>query len=145
MKMPRLVAVACLLLATAGLGAETWEGALAKLKTTVDAKQGYGLVVQIERVDARRLGLRLQTLGTTFKTATFQARMDGQGTQQVFVLEGRDLDAMSGATLIDGPAGDMDLILTGPDFNPRIRIRIPAEGQAPEVGVVTVGSRSTPR
>lgn len=138
----RLIALSCLLLASFTLHAETWEGALAKLQASVAAKEGCGLVVELERVDARRLRVRLQTPGTTFRSASFQARTEGKGSQQVLLVEGLDLDSLSAATLVEPGAGVMELAVAGSGMNPRILLKIPAEGQAPEVGLVMVGSRT---
>lgn len=141
MTLRRLIPLTCCVLASFGLRGESWDGAMAKLKSCVEKDQGHGMVVQLDRVDHQRIHLRLRSLGTTFRSATFQARLEGKGSQQVFVIEGKELEALNGTTLIEPAAGVMDLVITGSAFNPRILMKIPAEGQPPEVATVLIGSR----
>lgn len=131
----------CLGLSVPGLHAETWDGALAKLQAQVDAKRGRGMVVEVERVGVQRIRLRVQARGTTFHAALFRPiTPDGAGVP-VFAMTGKDMEALSGSTLVDAGTDAMEVVLAGPDLAPCIRLKVPALGQPSEVGTVMVGER----
>lgn len=94
----RLVSVVllCLGLAAPGLRAETWEGALAKLQAVVDAKEGRGVVIEVTRVDARQIGLRVEARGTTFHAATVRPRVQEKADPPHLVDGGQGDDGDAG-------------------------------------------------
>lgn len=136
----RLVpALLCLGLAIPGLRAETWEGALAKLQAAVDAKEGRGMVIEVARVDARQVRLRVEARGTTFHAATVRPRLRDQSGLPVLSMEGREMTAWQGVTLLEPDTEALEVGLAGPDLAPRLVLKVPAPGQRPEVARVVAG------
>jgi hypothetical protein len=136
-----MTAVFGLGLACASLGAETWEGALAKLQAAVDAKEGRGMVVEVVRVDARQIRLRVEARGTTFHAASVRSHVQGKAGLPVLSMEGREMTALQGATLLEPGTEALEVALAGPDLAPRIVVKAPAPGQRPEVARVVAGER----
>lgn len=138
----RLVpALLCLGLAIPGLRAETWEGALAKLQAAVDAKEGRGVVIEVARVDARQVRLRLEARGATFHAVSVRPRIQDKVGLPVLSMEGREMTMLQGATLLEPGTEALEVALAGPDLAPRLVVKVPAPGQAPEVAWVVVGAR----
>lgn len=136
-------ALLCLGLAMPGLRAETWEGALARLQAAVDAKEGRGLVIEVDRVDARRIRIRMEARGTTFHAASIRPYVQERADLPVLSMEGREMTAMQGATLLEPGTEAVEVALAGPDTAPRLVVKVPAQGQRPEVATVIVGRRVT--
>ena len=134
-------ALLCLGLAAPGLRAETWEGALARLQAAVDAKEGRGMVIEVARVDARQIRLRVEARGTTFHAATVRPRVQGQAGLPVLSMEGREVAAWQGVTRVEPGTEALEVVLAGPDLAPRLLVKVPVPGQPPEVASVVVGER----
>ncbi len=134
-------ALLCLGLAVPALCAETWEGALAKLQAAVDAKEGRGMVIEVVRVDARQIRLRVEARGTTFHAATVRPRVQDQAGRPVLSMEGQELTAWQGVAPLEPGTEALEVALAGPDLAPRLVVKVPAPGQRPEVARVVVGER----
>lgn len=134
-------ALLCLGLAVPGLRAETWAGALARLQAAVDAKEGRGMVIEVARVDARQIRLRVEARGTTFHAATVRPRSQDQAGLPVLSMEGREVAAWQGVTRVEPGTEALEVVLAGPDLAPRLLVNVPAPGQPPEVASVVVGER----
>lgn len=134
-------ALLCLSLAMPSLRAETWEGALARLQAAVDAKEGRGLVIEVDRADVRQVRLRVEARGTTFHAASVRPRVQEKAGLPILSMEGREMTAMQGATLLEPGTEAVEVVLAGPDLAPRLVVKVPEPGQRPEVATVIVGRR----
>ncbi|HEY3399055.1 MAG TPA: hypothetical protein VGK03_00355 [Geothrix sp.] len=123
------------------LATETWEAAATRLQAHVAAKQGPGAIVQIERVDAATVRVSLKTLWPRFRGASFQGGGDPSLRHRVGQVEGKGSNTFVGTTTIDPRTTHLDVRFHGSDFNPKIRMKLPASGQT-EVGTVLMGVRS---
>ncbi|WP_257309999.1 hypothetical protein [Geothrix fuzhouensis] len=118
--------VIALFAAQTGLATETWDAASSRLQAHVEARQGHGAIVQIERVDAQTVRVSLKALWPRFLRASFQG---GGDRHRLCQLEGRGSETIIGTAAIDPQTTYLDVRLHGSDFNPKIRLRLPALGQ----------------
>lgn len=127
----RCLSLVIALLATQTVFAtETWETASSRLQAHVEARQGHGAIVQIERVDAQTVRVSLKALWPRFLRASFQGGGDMSLRHRLCELEGRGSETIIGTTAIDPQTTHLDVRLHGSDFNPKIRLRVPTLGQA---------------
>ncbi len=120
------------------VAAETWETASTRLQAHVGTQQGPGAIVQLERVDARTVRVRLKTLWPGFRGASLQSAGETGLKQSVGQLSAGAQDIVHLAT-IDPRDTRLEVRLYGADFNPKIMMKLPAPGQA-EVGTVLMGN-----
>jgi hypothetical protein len=132
--------VVALLAAQTAFATETWDMASSRLQAHVDARQGYGAVVRIERVDAHTVRVSLKPLWPQFLRASFQGGGDLRLRHRLCQLEGRGSETIVGTTAIDPQTTHLDVRFHGSDFNPKIRLRLPAPGQAEVDAVLMDGS-----
>lgn len=127
--------VIALLAAQTALATETWARASSRLQAHVDARQGQGAIVQIEWVDPQTLRVSLKALWPGFLRASFQGGGELRLQHRLCQMEGRGAETLVGTTRIEPGTTHLDVRLHGSDFNPKIRLRLPAPGQT-EVGTV---------
>ncbi|WP_243305106.1 hypothetical protein [Geothrix oryzisoli] len=130
--------VIALLAAQTALATETWEAASSRLQAHVDARQGYGAIVRIERVDIQTVRVSLKALWPRFRGASFQRGGDLRLRYRLCEMQARGDETVIGTTTIDPHATHLDVRLYGSDFNPKLLMRLPDPGQA-SVDTVLMG------
>lgn len=124
--------------APAAFATESWDAAASRLQAHVDARQGQGAVVQVERLDAQTVRVRLKTLWPRFMRASLQGA-GGRPGHRLCQMEGRGGETLEGTARIEPGTTRLEVRLHGSDFNPKIMLRLPETGQS-EVGVVLVAA-----
>ncbi|WP_257304966.1 hypothetical protein [Geothrix campi] len=126
--------------ARTALATETWEAASSRLQAHVDARQGQGAIVQLERVDAGTVRVSLKALWPRFLRASFQGGGESRLRHRLCQMEARGAETLIGTTRIEPGTTHLDVRLHGSDFNPKIRLRVPAPGQTEVDTVLMSGS-----
>ncbi|HJV39933.1 MAG TPA: hypothetical protein VJ528_13920, partial [Geothrix sp.] len=92
--------VIVLFMARAAFATESWDAAASRLQAHVDARQGQGAVVQVERLDAQTVRVRLKTLWPRFMRASFQGS-GGRPGHRLCQMEGRGGETLEGTARIE--------------------------------------------
>ncbi|MBI4912514.1 MAG: hypothetical protein HY823_07235 [Acidobacteria bacterium] len=130
-----------LLLAGAMLFAQgnEWERALQNARRFME-KGGRAVVVMLHRTDPSTVKVQVAALGSSFREIRCMAH-GAKGGQEALALESaRAMDQMEGAALLDEQTTDMEVSLKGEDLRPRIRLRVPRQGEAPQIGTILAGT-----
>jgi hypothetical protein len=139
----RLLSLVMVLAAGAAARAtETWETAATRLQAHVEARLGHGAIIQLERVDARTVRIKMKAAWPDFRGASFQSAGEPGLRPLSWQVEGRPGDPFQHTATIDPRATRLEVRLYGSDFNPKLLLRVPSLGQS-EVGTVLLGQTPT--
>jgi hypothetical protein len=119
-----------------------WDKALQQVRQTLAKTSGYAGVIMLERADPQIVNIHLQTLGTTVKRAYFRAKLDGKTVPALSMESEKGMDSLRGSSMLNEQFLEMEIVLEGDDFRPRLLMRIPRSGERPEVGTVLMGTGS---
>lgn len=137
MRVPRS-ALACLLAAPAcAQSAQTFDQAVAQLKAQVVKEGGSGLVVMAERTDVFGVAFRIQAVGAAFQEVAVKPWDERHAP--VFSYSGKATDAVSGSGRLNEEPHVLFVEVWGPDFKPKVTLKLPRRGEKPELVTVTFG------
>jgi hypothetical protein len=117
-----------------------WDKAMAHAKQQLAKANGTACLVLLERVDATTVKIRLQVLGTSIREASFTGIGESISVRALELDSPKGMDHLQGSAMLNEQIHTMDIQLKGEDFRPRIRMRVPKQGDKPETGLVVVGS-----
>lgn len=112
-----------------------------RLQAHLDANQGHGAILLLERVDLNTVRVQLKASWPSFRGASIQSAGRPGVKPLVGQLKGEAGSILVQTATIDPQATRLEVRLYGSDFNPKIMINLPALGQS-EVGTVLMGSRT---
>lgn len=116
-----------------------WDAALAKARQAFGTSGGTACVVMLERADATTVRIRLQVLGASVREARFTGLAENSSVAGLELDCPKGLDRLQGSAMLGEQVHAMDIQLKGEDFRPRLRMRVPKQGERPETGTVVVG------
>ena len=129
------LALACLLAAPAF--GQSFPEAVAQLKARVVKEGGSGLVVMAERTDVFGVTFKVQAVGATFQDIAVKP-WDGNH-RAIFSYSGKATDAVDGNGRLNEEPHVLFVEVWGPDFKPKVTLRLPRRGEKPEVTTVYIG------
>lgn len=146
MRAPALLPVLCLIALPAAAQQEggvsvpspDWTSAISKMRHRVDKRGGAGAVILIERIDTFTLHLKVELAGAKTEQVNFSA-LRGEFSTTAFTYNGKKTEYVEGTARLNEVPSEMLVELSGDDFHPRVRMRIPRRGERPEVVSVVVG------
>ena len=116
-----------------------WDGDLPKARQAFGTSGGTACVVMLERADATTVRIRLQVLGASVREARFTGLAENSSVAGLELDCPKGLDRLQGSAMLGEQVHAMDIQLKGEDFRPRLRMRVPKQGERPETGTVVVG------
>lgn len=134
-------ALALVCLSAAPLFAQTFDQAVAQLKARVVKEGGSGLVVMAERTDVFEVKFRVMAVGATFQDISVKPwdhRHDS-----IFAYSGKATDAVDGSGRLNEEPNVIVVEVWGPDFKPKVTLKLPRRGEKPEVGTVYFGEKAS--
>ena len=132
-------ALACLLAAPLFSQSPSFDEAVAQLKARVVKEGGSGLVVMAERADVFGVNFKIKAVGATFQDIAvkpWDARHDA-----IFSYSGKATDAVDGSGRMNEEPNVLFVEVWGPDFKPKITLKLPRRGEKPEVGTLYIGTK----
>ncbi len=131
--------LAVLCLSAAPLFAQTFDQAVAQLKARVVKEGGSGLVVMAERTDVFQVKFRVQAVGATFQDIA--VRPWDQRHEAIFAYSGKATDAVDGGGRLNEEPNVILFEVWGPDFRPKVTLKLPRRGEKAEVGTIYFGEK----
>lgn len=128
-------ALACLLVLPAF--GQTFDQAVAQLKAHVVKEGGSGLVVMAERTDVFGVHFKVQSVGATFQDVAVKPWDTRHAA--VFSFSGKATDTIEGSGRLNEEPNVLFVEVWGPDFKPKVTLKLPRRGEKPEVVTVTIG------
>ncbi len=132
-------ALAFICLSAAPLFAQTFEQAVAQLKARVVKEGGSGLVVMAERTDVFQVKFRVQAVGATFQDIAVKP-WDNRH-EAIFSYSGKATDAVDGGGRLNEEPNVILFEVWGPDFKPKVTLKLPRRGEKAEVGTIYFGEK----
>ncbi len=121
---------------------DPWVEAVSKLKSDLAAHPGAGLVAVAERLDAKTVRLRLQSVGAGFKSVEASSPQIPSGTYAIQASTRQMMDSFSTITLLPPEATSLKVRVDGEMFSPSLIIPITKLGDKLDPGTVTMGLRT---
>jgi hypothetical protein len=116
-----------------------WDRAMAQARQLLGKGGGQACVVMLERADANTVKIRLQVLGTSIREASFTGLGETTSVRGLELDSPKGMDQLQGSAMLNEQIHSMDVILKGEDFRPRLRMRVPKQGDKPETAIVVAG------
>lgn len=140
--LPILLVSAALPPAIVQVQSDPWNEAVGKLKSDLAAHPGSGLVAMAERLDAKTVSLRIQSVGAGFKSVEAVSPQVPSGTYAITASTRQMMDSFSTITLLPAEATSLKVRVDGEMFSPSLIIPITKPGEKPDPGTVTMGLRT---
>lgn len=140
--LPALLAVATLPPAIVVVQSDPWTEAVSKLKSKLMAHPGSGLVAMAERLDAKTVRLRIQSVGAGFKSVEAASPQIESHTYAITASTRQMMDSFSTITLLPPEATSLKVRVDGEMFSPTIIIPITMPGEKLDPGTVIMGLRT---
>jgi len=143
MRIRPALASACLLAATAVSAqapAPSFDEAVAQLKARVVKEGGSGLVVMAERTDVFGVAFKVKAVGATFQDIAVKPWDDRHAA--IFSYSGKATDAVDGSGRMNEEPNVLFVEVWGPDFKPKMTLKLPRRGEKPEVGTIYLGTKA---
>jgi hypothetical protein len=116
-----------------------WDKAVSQLKQNLAKRPGFGVTVMLERLDAQTVRIRLQLIGASVKEANFYGRTaEGIGHAALQLATPKGIESLNTTAMLSEHANLMEVGLKGEDFSPSLRLRVPKQGEKPEVAMLSV-------
>ncbi|MBS1784620.1 MAG: hypothetical protein JST24_04240 [Acidobacteria bacterium] len=132
-------AFALICLFAAPLFSQTFDQAVAQLKARVVKEGGSGLVVMAERTDVFQVKFRVQAVGATFQDIAVKPWDDQH--EAIFSYSGKATDSVDGGGRLNEEPSVIRVEVWGPDFRPKVTLKLPRRGEKPEVATVYFGEK----
>lgn len=139
--LPVLLSAAALPPAIVTVQSDPWTDAVNKLKAELVAHPGAGLVAMAERLDAKTVSLRIQSLGAGFKSVEAISPQISE-TYAIRASTRQMMDSFSTSTLLPPEATSLKVRVDGEMFSPTLIISITKPGEKLDPGTVTMGLRT---
>lgn len=142
MRIRPALALACLLAAPAVFAeapAPSFDESVAQLKARVVKEGGSGLVVMAERTDVFGVAFKIKAVGATFQDIAVKPWDDRHAS--IFSYSGKATDAVDGSGRMNEEPNVLFVEAWGPDFKPKVTLKLPRRGEKPEVVTVYFGTR----
>ena len=136
MRVRTSFALACLL--AAPVSAQSFDQAVAQLKARVVKEGGSGLVVLAERADVFGVTFKIKAVGATFEDVAVKP-WDGRHAA-IFSYSGKATDSLDGSGRLNEEPNVLFVEVWGPDFKPKMTLKLPRRGEKPEVATVYIGT-----
>lgn len=117
--------------------AQSFDQAVAQLKARVVKEGGSGLVVMAERTDVFGVAFKVQAVGATFQDVAVKPRDSRHPA--IFSYSGKSTDAVSGTGRLNEEPNVLFVEVWGPDFKPKVTLKLPRRGEKPEIVTLTFG------
>lgn len=140
--LPVLLAAAALPPAIVEVQADPWAEAVSKLKAHLQAHPGAGLVAMAERLDAKTVSLRIQSVGAGFKSVDAVSPQLPNGIYVITASTRQMMDSFSTITMLPPEATSLKVRVDGEMFSPSLIIPITKSGEKLDPGTVTMGLRT---
>ena len=140
--LPILLASASLPPAIVEVQSDPWTEAVSKLKSTLVNHPGAGLVAMAERLDAKTVSLRIQSVGAGFKSVEAVSPQIASGTYAITASTRQMMDSFSTITMLPPEATNLKVRVEGEMFSPSLIIPITKPGEKVDPGTVTMGLRT---
>lgn len=138
MRIRPAMALACLIAVPAF--AQTFDEAVAQLKARVVKEGGSGLVVMAERTDVFGVSFKVKAVGAVFEDITVKPWDGHHGA--IFSYSGKATDAVDGSGRLNEEPNTLFVEVWGPDFKPKVTLKLPRRGEKPEVVTVHFGAKA---
>ena len=132
-------ALALVCLSAAPMLAQSFDQAVAQLKARIVREGGSGLVVRVERTDVFGVDFKVKAVGATFQDIAVKP-WDGQHAA-IFSYSGKATDAVDGSGRMNEEPNVIFVEVWGPDFKPKMTLKLPRRGEKPEVGTIYFGTK----
>ncbi|MBL0211839.1 MAG: hypothetical protein IPQ13_13165 [Holophagaceae bacterium] len=139
--LPVLLAAAALPPAIVEVQADPWTVAVDKLKANLAAHPGAGLVAMAERLDAKTVSLKIQSVGAGFKSVEAASPQIESRTYAITASTRQMMDSFSTITMLPPEATSLKVRVDGEMFSPSLIIPITKPGEKLDPGTVTMGLR----
>ncbi len=140
--LPILLAGATIPPAIVEVQSDPWTEAVNKLKSNLMAHPGAGLVAMAERLDAKTVSLRIQSVGAGFKSVEAASPQIESRTYAITASTRQLMDSFSTITLLPPEATTLKVRVDGEMFSPSLIIPITKPGEKLDPGTVTMGLRT---
>ena len=140
--LPILLTTATLPPAIVDIQTDPWTEAVGKLKAHLKAHPGAGMVAVAERLDAKTVSLRIQSVGAGFKSVHASAPQIESGTYAITASTREMMDSFSTITLLPPEATSLKVRVDGEMFSPTLIIPITKPGEKLDPGTVIMGLRT---
>lgn len=140
--LPVLLTAAALPPAIVEVQSDPWTDAVNKLKATLVTHPGAGLVAMAERLDAKTVSLRIQSVGAGFKSVEAASPQIESHTYAIQATTRQMMDSFSTITLLPAEATSLRVRVDGEMFSPTLIIPITKPGERLDPGTVTMGLRT---
>ena len=121
---------------------DPWSEAVSKLKANLASHPGAGLVAMAERLDAKTVSLRIQSVGAGFKSVEAISPQVESRTYAISASTRQMMDSFSTITMLPPEATSLKVRVEGEMFSPSLIIPITKPGEKPDPGTVTMGLRT---
>ena len=121
---------------------DPWTEAVSKLKSHLMAHPGAGLVAMAERLDAKTVSLRIQSVGAGFKSVEAVSPQIDSRAYAITASTRQMMDSFSTLTLLPAEATSLRVRVDGEMFSPSLIIPITKPGEKLDPGTVTMGLRT---
>lgn len=121
---------------------DPWDEAVTKLRSDLAAHPGAGIVAVAERLDAKTVRLRIQSVGAGFKSVDAASPQIPSGTYAIQASTRQMMDSFSTITLLPPEATSLRVRVDGEMFSPSLIIPITKSGDKLDPGTVTMGLRT---
>lgn len=140
--LPVLLAATVLPPAVVMVQSDPWAEAISRLKSNLQVHPGAGLVAVAERLDAKTVSLRIQSVGAGFKSVEAASPQVPSGTYSITASARQMMDSFSTITLLPPEANSLRVSVDGEMFSPSLIIPITKPGEKLDPGTVTMGLRT---
>ncbi len=140
--LPVLLSIAPPPPAIVAVQSDPWTEAVSRLKSDLAAHTGEGLVAVAERLDAKTVRLRIQSVGAGFKSVEATSPQIPSGTHTITASTRQMMDSFSTVTLLPPEATSLRVRVDGEMFSPSLIIPITKPGEKLDPGMVTMGLRA---
>jgi len=140
--LPFLLAAVTLPPAIVEVQSDPWAEAVSRLKADLAGHPGEGLVAVAERLDAKTVRLRIQSVGAGFKSVEASSPQIPSGTHTITASTRQMMDSFSTVTLLPPEATSLRVRVDGEMFSPSLIIPITKPGEKLDPGSVTMGLRA---
>lgn len=118
-----------------------WDKALVQLKQNHAKRPGFGVAVMVERLDGQTVRIRLQVLGASLREVNCFGRSgEGTGHTALQLVTPKGIDSLNATAMVGEQVNLLEITLKGDDFSPFLRLRVPKQGERPEVGMLATES-----
>ena len=121
---------------------DPWTDAVNKLKANLVAHPGAGLVAMAERLDAKTVSLRIQSVGAGFKSVDAASPQLESHAYAIQATTRQMMDSFSTITLLPPEATSLKVRVDGVMFSPTLIIPITKPGEKLDPATVTMGLRT---